>query len=136
MSRTCKALNENGEPCGQAPLTGREFCFWHDPEFEKQAAEARRAGGAKRAREQSLKAIFDYYGVETIEDLRRVHDIATTDLLALENSVARNRALLSSVDTGLRLIEAGELTRQIEEIRRVLEPRLGTAEKKKRWWRQ
>lgn len=108
----------------------------HDPEFAAQAAEARRAGGVKRAREQSLKAIFDYYGVETIGDLKRVHDIATTELLALENSVARNRALLSSVDTGLKLIEMGKLAREIEEIRQVVGPRLEGQEKKKPWWRR
>ena len=48
MTKTCKALNERREPCRQAPLQDGEFCFWHDPEHEKEATEARRLGGARR----------------------------------------------------------------------------------------
>jgi len=133
VDKHCTARNDKGGACQQAPITGTDLCFWHNPEFEKQAAEARRAGGAKRAREQTLKAVFDLAGVTTIEDLQRVVDIATMELLALDNTVGRNRALLGVASTGARLIEVGELAAKVEALGSVLEPRL-PADQKKKWW--
>ena len=44
MKRACKALNEKGKACKQQPLVGGEYCFWHDPAYEKQAAENLKKG--------------------------------------------------------------------------------------------
>jgi hypothetical protein len=129
----CKALNEKGQPCQTPPSIGDDLCFWHNPKYENQAAEARRAGGANHAREQTLKAVFAILGVKTIEDLQRVVDIATVGLLTLDNSVARNRALLNVATTGARLIEVGELAAKIEALGSVLEPRM-PGDQKKKWW--
>ena len=133
MERHCKALNEKGEPCKTPPIIGSDLCFWHHPDYEKQAADARRAGGANHAREQTLKAVFDLAGVTTIEDLQRVVDIALLGLLSLENSVSRDRALLNVASTGARLIETGELAAKVEALGSVLEPRL-QSDLKKKWW--
>ena len=136
MERYCKALNENGEPCRQRPFVGRELCFWHDPEFEKEREEARRAGGVNRRREQTLKAVYELFRVSTIEDLQRLLEIGGLGLLALENSVQRNRAIISLVGAGAKLIEVGELAAKLESIRSVLEPRQPAGDSKKGWWRR
>ncbi len=133
MEKQCKALNEHGQPCGTPPIIGEAFCFWHHPDYERQAADARRAGGANRAREQTLKAVFDLTGVKTVEELQRVVEIALIGLMGLENSVGRNRALLSVASTGRALIETGELAEQVAQLKAVLEPRL-PGEQKKKWF--
>ena len=99
MERRCRALNERGDPCGQAPLTDGEFCFWHEPTYEAQALQARRSGGAARAKEHALRYVYDIASLDTHQRILRLIDFATTELLALDNSVARNRGLLSAANT-------------------------------------
>ena len=60
MRRFCKAVNERGEACRQWPLTGKDFCFWHDPDSANEAAEARPHG--RRQQEE---------GANPLDDLRR-----------------------------------------------------------------
>ncbi|MPZ51032.1 MAG: hypothetical protein GEU75_17310 [Dehalococcoidia bacterium] len=134
MDRHCQALNEKGEPCQQAPITGRDFCFWHDPEYEAQAAQARRSGGTTRAKEHALRYIYGIDSLDTHERIQRLVDFATTELLALENSVARNRALLSAAGTAADLIAAGALAEKLEQIRAVLQPRQDAQTNQKRRW--
>jgi hypothetical protein len=136
VNRGCRALNLRGEPCGQRPIQDSDLCFWHHPDYEKQAADARRAGGMNHAREQTLKAVFDIAGVDTVEDAQRVAEIALTGLLALDNSVARSRALLSVATTIATLIQVGDLARKVDELKAVVDRRpKPDQEKRRRPWR-
>ena len=56
-------------------------------------------------------------------DLRRVLEIAVTDTLELENSVARNRTLAYLVQVGLRAMEAGELAERLIALEAAVLPR-------------
>ncbi len=56
VSRTCKALKDNGEPCRAAPLHEGAYCVFHDPEHAEVVQEARRAGGQRRKREVAVAA--------------------------------------------------------------------------------
>ena len=134
MEKRCQANNEKGEPCQQAPLTGGDLCFWHDPAYEAQAAQARRSGGTTRAREHALRYIYQIEALDTHERILRLVDFATTELLSLENSVARNRALLSAAGTAADLLTAGALAEKLERIRAVLEPRQDAQSNQKRRW--
>ena len=123
-SRTCDALNADGRPCKQPPLVDGSFCFWHDPAHATEATEARRLGGQRRRRERIVQGAFEYIGLATVADLRRVLEIATTDALGLDNSVARVRALTSIVTVGAKLLETGELEERLAAIESVLGDRL------------
>ena len=132
MERHCQALNEHGEPCGTPPIKGADRCFWHHPDYAAQAEQARRTGGSAHAREQALRYIYSIEPLETYQRIQRLVDFATTELLALENSVARNRALLSAASTATGILTVGDLAEKLERIKSVLEPRQEAQRQQKR----
>jgi hypothetical protein len=90
-------------------------------------------GGLNRRKEQTLKAVYDIEGLETVPQIRRVLELALNGELALENSHNRSRVLISVAGAAAKLLETGELASQIEAIRSVLEPRQQKPEPKRRW---
>jgi hypothetical protein len=61
-------------------------------------------------------ASYQTTGLETIGDIRRVLDIVLADGLALENSIARLRVLISACSVALRLREVEELEQRLEAV--------------------
>jgi hypothetical protein len=92
------------------------FCFWHAPEKEEEAAEARRLGGLRRKRERTLADAFEFRGLASIAEIRRILEIATLDALGLDNSVARVRLLISAALAAAKLVETGELEARIAAL--------------------
>lgn len=80
MRRRCTARASDGRACEMAPLRGRPFCFSHDPERAADVAEARRMGGLRRRKEGTLAVAYDLPGLDTAEGVRRVYEIALSDL--------------------------------------------------------
>lgn len=105
----CQARTADGRACTAAPLRDGTFCFWHDPEHEEQAAEARRLGGLRRRREKTLVGAYDLASLATLDGIRRILQIAVMDTLSLDSSIARSRTLISAVLAAVRLRETGEL---------------------------
>jgi hypothetical protein len=122
--RLCAAQTKQGEPCRQAPLRDAGFCFWHDPEHTQEAAEARRLGGLRRRKERTLAAAYDLGGLEGVGGPRRLLEIAAMDLITLNNSVPRNRALISAVGALLELLKTGDLEERLQALEAILAPRL------------
>ena len=81
-----------------------------------------------------MRYIYGIEPMDTYQRIQRLVDFATTELLALENSVARNRALLSAAGTATSLISVGDLAEKLERIKSVLEPRQEALDQKKRRW--
>ncbi len=104
-ARTCSATNKNGEPCGAPPLQDEKFCFLRSPKTAKEAAEAQRQGGLRKRREKVVSTVYDFEGLATIEDMRRVLEIVVTDALARDSSNGRDRVLISAVDKAAKLLE-------------------------------
>ncbi len=134
--RTCNGVNESGERCRQAPLRDAEFCFWHDPDHATEAAEARRLGGMRRKKERTLQGAYDVEGFEDVEQVRRLVTISVVDALALENSIARSRLLLSAALASAKLLEVGELDERLSALEAAVKPRLQTPFGPKRRWRR
>ena len=53
MKTPCSATTADGNPCPNAALAGRQFCFTHDPSKTAEREEARNRGGAVRAAQLS-----------------------------------------------------------------------------------
>ena len=123
-ARQCSARNQQGEPCRQPPLLEGDLCFWHDPAHAAAAAEARRLGGQRRKREGTVSGAYEFSGLQAPGDLKRLLEIATFDTLALDNSVARVRALVAIVQAGSKLFEVTELAERLSAIETVMRPRL------------
>jgi hypothetical protein len=120
ISRTCKADNKDGASCGAAPLQDGEFCYMHSPEHAEEMQEARRHGGLRKRREETLQVVYEIEGMETVPQLRRVLQIAVLEALGLPNNPARVRALLSSVLVGAKLLDLGDLADRVDDLERAM----------------
>ena len=116
MARSCSYVKLSGRPCGAPPLRDDQFCFWHSPEKAEDVAEARRLGGLRRKKEKTVALAYDVDGLRDTEQVRRVLEIALVDTLSLDNSVPRNRTLISIAQAGLKAMETSELEERITAL--------------------
>ena len=114
MPRTCTGETKSGKLCRAAPMRDATFCFWHNPETEEEAADARRLGGLRRKRERAVASAYDFTGLSTIESITRLLEVAALDALALDSSIARCRTLISAGLAAAKLLETGDLQARIE----------------------
>ena len=109
----CRAATTDGKHCPATPLRDEDYCFMHSPEHAAEAAEARRLGGLRHRREKTLSVAYDLESIGTVEGIVRVLDIALRDVLGLDNSVPRNRALIGVASAAARLLEVGDLAARV-----------------------
>jgi hypothetical protein len=88
----------------------------HSPEYAEEVGEARRLGGLRRRREVAVSGAFDFVGLETVVDIRRLLVVAVLDTLGLENSIARNRTLAYLATSAIKLLEMGELEDRLASL--------------------
>jgi hypothetical protein len=101
-----------------------DFCFWHDPDHAEEAEQARKLGGQRRRREKITEGAYDLQGLDTIEGIRRYLEVAMSDLMGLENSVARSRTLISGALAAAKLLEVGEMEERMQAVETALGPRV------------
>jgi len=114
--RQCKYQKRSGEPCRAAPVQGERYCFMHAPKYKREAAEARRVGGLHRRREGTLATVYAYEGLGSVEQIRRLVEVAATDVLGQESSLARARALGYLAQVAVGLLEKGELEARLAAL--------------------
>jgi len=117
----------DGRLCRASAIRGEPFCYMHDPSRAEEADEARRLGRARRRREGTLGGAYELDGVRTVDDLWRLVEITVFDLLALDNSVPRDRALLQAAQVGTRLHEAQDLGARVVALEAALRTRSADA---------
>jgi hypothetical protein len=118
--RHCAAFTAGGQPCGAGPQRDRAFCFVHDPERAAEADEARRLGGLRRRRESTVAAAYDLSGLDTLDGMRRLLEIAVTDTLSLEVGEARIRVLLAAIAVARRIHSDADVERRLEVLEGVI----------------
>ena len=106
--RQCHYRMPDGRLCRAAPLLGEDFCLFHHPDREQEAAEVRKLGGLRRKRERAVAGVYEFQGLTTVGDIRRLLEVAALDTLSLENSVARARTLAYLVKARCRRKIAAE----------------------------
>jgi predicted transcriptional regulator len=95
-----------------------EFCFTHAPERAKERARAHKRGGQNRI---TPKVGTWNKRIATIADaLDCLNDLILPDLIALENTVPRARALIAAIESAIRAIDAGELETRLTALERIL----------------
>ena len=122
-NRGCTFVMPDGRLCRSSALRGEDFCLFHSPDHEEEAAETRRLGGLRRRKEKTLAGAYDLEGLRSVPDIQRLLEIATLDALALENSVSRVRALTYICQTGLKCLEVGELEERVQMLEAALRSR-------------
>jgi hypothetical protein len=94
-------------------MKSEDFCFWHSPTHSEEADEARRLGGLRRRKERTVAGAYEFAGLATVSDIRRLLEVATIDTLSLENSVARARTLAYLAQTAVKCLEVGDLEERL-----------------------
>ena len=121
--RSCSSLTTSGEPCAATPLRDADHCFWHSPDTASEAADARRLGGLRRRREATVAGAYEFEGLNTVGQIRRLIEVAVVDTLELENSVARSRTLAYLAQTALKSLEVNELEQRLAALETAIESR-------------
>jgi hypothetical protein len=116
VRRFCQARRADGQSCRAAPLVDRDFCAVHDPANAEAMGEARRLGGLRRKREVTLAGAYDFEGLTSVPQLRRLLEVAAFDLLSMDNSIPRARVIVAVVLAGAKLLEVGELEERIAAL--------------------
>ena len=122
MTRLCASRFPNGEACHSPPLHDGDYCLMHSPEHVKEVQDARRIGGLHRKREVTLAVAFDFAGLETVDGVRRLLQIAATDALAMESSPARCRQLVYVALAALRVMEVRDFEQRLMSMEQSVNP--------------
>jgi hypothetical protein len=128
VSPSCSFVMPDGLWCRAPALRGKTLCYWHDPDKADEAAEARRIGGMHRRKARSVATIYDFAGLRTVESAQRLLETAAIETLALENSIARNRTLISAAAGAGKLIEAADLDARLAAVEAAVGPKTGSDE--------
>ena len=112
----CAFTKENGQPCRATKLRESDYCLMHSPEHAEEVAEARHLGGLRRRREVAVSGAYEFAGLRTVADIRRILEIGVLDTLGLENSIARARTLAYLAMTAIKLLEVGELEQRLAAL--------------------
>jgi cytochrome c peroxidase len=123
-SRTCKARKQDGSPCMAPPRTDGDFCRLHDPDTANEVQEARRLGGLRRRKETTVAVAYDFEGLASVPQIRRLVEVAAYDVLGSENSLQRARTLAYLAQIAAKLLETGELEERVAYLEAMLGPRL------------
>ena len=121
IARRCAYAKADGQPCRMAPLHDRPYCFSHDPDRAAEAAEARRLGGLRRRKEGTIAVAYDLPGLDTVDGIRRVFQIALADLLGLDNSIAR--ALIATGGAATKLLIGADYEQRLAALEAVVQRR-------------
>jgi hypothetical protein len=123
VNRGCTYEMLDGLLCQAPALRGKALCYWHEPDASDAAQEARRVGGHHRRKARSVATIYDFAGLRTVESAQRLLETAAIETLALENSITRNRALISAAAGAGKLIEAGDLADRLSAVEAAVGPK-------------
>ena len=123
MRRHCQHRMEDGSLCRAAPLRDSDFCLFHSPEHEAEVSEARRLGGLRRRREVAVAGAYDFAGLGSVDDIRRLLEVAVLDTLSLDNSLARSRTLAYLAQTALKALQLGDVEERLASLEAALRGR-------------
>jgi hypothetical protein len=123
LVRQCQFRMLDGRLCRAAPLLGEEYCLFHHPERQEDAAEIRKLGGLRRRKEYTVAGAYAFEGLSSVPAIRRLLEVAALDALSLETSVARVRALAYLAQTALRCLETADLEERVHALEAALSSR-------------
>jgi hypothetical protein len=123
--RPCEFTRHDGTRCKAQALTGSTYCFFHSPDKSEARKEAGRRGGTRKRRpagpqeagtvaDVPLASVADVVSLlgQTINQVRR----GPFDVKAA-NAIGYLSGIL------LKALEGGELARQVEDLRQLVEAR-------------
>jgi len=73
-------------------------------------------GGLHRRKKRTVATIYGFGGLRSIEDHQALLETISVETLALENSIARNRAVGGFIAIGAKLLELGDLAARVSAL--------------------
>lgn len=116
----CKGKTKSGKPCGMQTKAGGKYCFTHDPARAKERIEARKRGGRAQATPHAGIMSSIPEKITTISEARTILDYTLAELIVMDNSIPRARALLSLFDSHVKAFEIGQLEERIAALELLL----------------
>lgn len=120
---TCKAKTKTGARCGMAAVKGSAYCFTHDPAQGAARAAAHKLGGARTRVKHGGDAETLPANIKTIAQAMTILDYTLRELLEMENSIQRARALIALVGGYVDAVKVGELEARMIAIEAALRTR-------------
>lgn len=112
----CKAKTTNGKPCKMPATKGGRYCFTHNPATRAAQAAARKLGGYRSATPHAGNPEAIPAEVASLADAGKILNYALAELLVMDNSIPRARALLALFDSYVKSFEIGELEKRIQAL--------------------
>ena len=111
----CKAKTKTGEPCKVPALKGARYCFTHSPDTRAEQASARKRGGKARHTPHFADPP-ELQDRAALDDLQKVWVYTMRELIGMDNSIIRSRAIFQGIEIGKGLFEVGELEKRIQAL--------------------
>lgn len=112
----CQGKTKSGQACKMPAIKGTHLCFTHSPNTRKAQAAARRLGGYNSSTPHAGKPETIPATITTIEAAAPIVRYVLDELLTMDNSIARARALLACFDSFVKAFEIGELEKRIQAL--------------------
>lgn len=123
----CQALTVQGGPC-QSWASESGYCFIHDPGQAGKRAAARKKGGQSHRAAHGGDISAVPRAVKSLGDILGILDYTLGELISLDNSIARGRALIALAHEYIESIRATELENRVTELeKRIYDNNIGKA---------
>lgn len=121
--QTCKAKTQSGKPCAMAAMKESKYCFTHNPQAAAQRATAHKLGGQRTRPGHGGDGSNLPTTIKTIAQAMTILDYTLRELLQLENSIQRSRALIALVGGYVDAVKVGEIESRMIAIEAALKAR-------------
>jgi hypothetical protein len=82
----------------------------------------------RRRKEGTIAVAYDLPGLDSVDGIRRLLEIVSTDGLGMENGVPRLRALISTAVAATNLLKVGEFEERLAALEAAVPQRSGADE--------
>lgn len=97
-------------------VKGSRYCFTHSPQYGAQRAAARKLGGLRQRAEHGGDPALLPTTLVNLTEVEKVLAYTLAELVPLENSVPRARALIQIYLAAVRGIELGEIEQRLAAL--------------------
>ncbi len=123
IKKQCKGKTKSGAACRMPVIKNGAWCFTHDPASARDRAAAHKLGGARTRVDHGSDGALLPQAPRTINDAMIILDYTLRELLPLENSIQRARALIALVAGYIDALKVGELEARLAAIESALKSR-------------
>lgn len=123
MASRCKGTTKAGAPCQAPPVSGSDYCYTHDPDLEQERADSRRRGGLSLHYGSSGKPSGEPIELRTADDVLKLLETATADIMGRKPSLQRAKALVYVASVARQAVETSDLAARITALEESQRPR-------------